>query len=129
MKELIIAVAASCAVAAATAGAAPVESPIEAPGPAGPLKGTLLTPDGARGPVILIIPGSGPTDRDGNSPAGVLAASYRLLAQGLAAHGVTSVRIDKRGMFGSSAATADANAVTIPDYVADVQAWTRVIRQ
>jgi pimeloyl-ACP methyl ester carboxylesterase len=130
MKDLIIAVTASCGVAAAAAaGAAPVESPIEAPGPAAALKGTLLTPDNTRGPVILIIPGSGPTDRDGNSPAGILAASYRLLAEGLAAHGVTSVRIDKRGMFGSTAATADANAVTIPDYVADVQAWTRVIRQ
>jgi pimeloyl-ACP methyl ester carboxylesterase len=128
MKDLIIALAASCAVAAG-APAAPVESPIEAPGPAGPLRGTLLTPDGARGPAILIIPGSGPTDRDGNSPAGILAASYRLLAEGLAAHGVMSVRIDKRGMFGSTAAAADANAVTIPDYVADVQAWTRVIRQ
>ena len=144
MQDQIIAVAASCAVAvaascalavaascavAARAPAAPVESPIEAAGPVGPLRGTLLTPDGARGPVILIIPGSGPTDRDGNSPAGILAASYRLLAQGLAAHGVTSVRIDKRGMFGSTAAVADGNAVTIPDYVADVQAWTRVIRQ
>jgi uncharacterized protein len=127
MNDLMIAVAASCAVATGTL-AAPVESPIEAPGPAGPLRGTLLSPDSARGPVILIIPGSGPTDRDGNSPAGILAASYRLLAEGLAAHGVTSVRIDKRGMFGSTAA-ADANAVTIPDYVADVQAWTRVIRQ
>jgi pimeloyl-ACP methyl ester carboxylesterase len=128
MKGLMIAVAASCAVAAG-AQSAPVESPIEAPGPSGPLKGTLLAPGGARGPVILIIPGSGPTDRDGNSPAGILAASYRLLAEGLAAHGVTSVRIDKRGMFGSSAATADANNVTIPDYVSDVQAWTRVIRE
>ncbi len=128
MKELIVAVAASCGVAAAAA-AAPLESSIEAPGPAASLKGTILTPEGGRGPVILIIPGSGPTDRDGNSPAGVLAAPYRLLAEGLGAHGVTSVRIDKRGMFGSSAAIADANAVSIPDYVADVQAWTRVIRE
>jgi uncharacterized protein len=128
MKNLIVVIAASCGVAAA-ALAAPMESPIEAPGPAGALQGTLLTPDSARGPVILIIPGSGQTDRDGNSPAGILAASYRLLAEGLAAHGATSVRIDKRGMFGSTAAAADANAVTIPDYVADVQAWTRVIRQ
>jgi uncharacterized protein len=128
MKDLLMAVAASCGVAA-VALAAPVESPIEAPGPAGALQGTLMTADSGHGPVILIIPGSGPTDRDGNSPAGVLAAPYRLLAEALAAHGITSVRIDKRGMFGSSAAVADANAVTIPDYVADVQAWTRVIRQ
>jgi hypothetical protein len=130
MKDILIAVAASCGVAAAaTAGATPVDSPIEAPGPSGPLKGTLLTPDGGHGPVVLIIPGSGPTDRDGNNPAGVLAAPYRLLAEGLAAQGVTSVRIDKRGMFGSAAATADANVVTIPDYVVDVQAWSRVIRE
>ena len=144
MKNTFIAVAASCGVAATTAaavpaatgpagtarsGAAPAESIIEAPGPSGPLQGTLLTPGAGQGPVVLIIPGSGPTDRDGNNPKGVLAASYRLLAEGLAAHGVTSVRIDKRGMFGSSTAIADANAVTIPDYVADVQSWTRVIRE
>jgi hypothetical protein len=130
MKDLLIAVAATCgAVTAAAAGTAPVESSIEAPGPDGPLKGTLLSPAAGSGIVVLIIPGSGPTDRDGNSRLGVLAAPYRLLAEGLAAHGVATVRIDKRGMFGSSAATAHADAVTIPDYVADVQAWTRVIRE
>lgn len=129
MRDLMIAVAASCGVAAGSAAAAPVESSIEAPGPAGALQGTLMSPGAAHGPVVLIIPGSGPTDRDGNSPAGLLAAPYRLLAEGLAAQGITSARIDKRGMFGSAAAIADANAVTIPDYVADVQAWTRVIRQ
>jgi pimeloyl-ACP methyl ester carboxylesterase len=125
-----MALAASCGVAAAAPAASnPVETPIEAPGPSGPLKGTMLAPEAGGGPVVLIIPGSGPTDRDGNSPAGITAASYRLLAEGLAAHGVTSVRIDKRGMFGSTAATPDANAVTIDDYAADVQAWTRIIRQ
>ena len=136
MKEIMIALAASCTVAAAAAanaGAAaaasnPVETLIEAPGPSGSLKGTMLAPAAGGGPAVLIIPGSGPTDRDGNSPAGIAAASYRLIAEGLAAHGVTSVRIDKRGMFGSTAATPDANAVTINDYVTDVQAWSRVIR-
>ena len=37
----------------------------------------------------------------------------RLLAEALASKGVSSVRIDKRGMFGSKAAVADANKVTI----------------
>jgi uncharacterized protein len=127
MKDLLIAVAASCGVAAAAA--APIETFIEAPGPSGALKGTMLTPVPGAGPVVLIIPGSGPTDRDGNNPAGISAASYRLLAEGLASHGVTSVRIDKRGMFGSAAAIPDANAVTIEDYVTDVRAWGRVIRE
>jgi hypothetical protein len=110
-------------------GAAPTETAVEAPGPSGPLKGTMLSPSTERTAAILIIPGSGPTDRDGNNPAGILAAPYRLLAEGLVARGVTTVRIDKRGLAGSVGATPDGNAVTITDYVADVHAWTTVIRQ
>ena len=102
--------------------------PIEASGPKGPLAGTLLRAASTRGPVALIIPGSGPTDRDGNSPLGVRAASYRLLAEGLFAQGITTVRIDKRGMFGSAAAVSDPNAVIIADYVADTEAWVNAIR-
>ncbi|WP_372426147.1 alpha/beta hydrolase [Salinarimonas chemoclinalis] len=75
-----------------------------------------------------MIPGSGPTDRDGNSPLGVRAAPYRLLAEGLADRGIGSVRIDKRGLFGSRDAVVDANAVTIEDYVHDVDAWVEAIR-
>ncbi|MBL0935419.1 MAG: alpha/beta fold hydrolase [Rhizobiaceae bacterium] len=102
-------------------------SEIEAAGPDGPLKGTMILP-AANAPVVLIIPGSGPTDRDGNSPLGVNAGSYRLLAEELASNGVGSVRIDKRGMFGSDGAVTDANAVTIDDYVRDVDAWTKAVR-
>jgi uncharacterized protein len=114
---------------APAAGAAPAETFVEAPGPIGALKGTMLAPADGRGPVVLIIPGSGPIDRDGNSPVGVLAAPYRLLGEGLVARGVTTVRIDKRGFAGSAGATPDGNAVTIPDYVTDVNAWISVIRQ
>lgn len=115
-------------VAAALATAAPVESFVEAPGPEGPLKGTMLRPGSGAGPMALIIPGSGPTDRDGNSPLGIKASTYRLLADALAQRGIGSVRIDKRGMFASAAAVKDANAVTISDYAADVHAWVRVVR-
>ena len=108
------------------AGAA-VEKPMTSPGPEGPLAGTLL--DAGKGaPVVLIIPGSGPTDRDGNSPLGITAASYRLLAEGLAERGISSVRADKRGMFGSKAAAADANKVTIAAYAADAHSWVKSAR-
>lgn len=100
----------------------------EAPGPQGPLAGAILRPSNEHGPVAVIIPGSGPTDRDGNSPLGVRAASYRMLAQGLAAKGITTVRIDKRGMFGSAGAVDDANAVKISDYVADTASWVKAVR-
>jgi uncharacterized protein len=113
--------------AAALIFAAPSERPLTAPGPLAPLAGTLL--DAGKGaPVVVIIPGSGPTDRDGNNPLGVTAAPYRLLAQGLAARGVSSVRIDKRGMFGSKSAIANANQVTIADYAADAHAWAKAAR-
>lgn len=115
--------------AAVMAHANPVETSVEAAGPAGALKGTMLSAASPRSPVALLIPGSGPTDRDGNNPLGVRASTYRLLAEDLAARGVTTVRIDKRGMFGSAVAVPDANAVTIADYVADVQSWSAVLRK
>lgn len=108
--------------------AAVVAAPITAAGPKGDLAGTYLNA-GPAAPVVLIIPGSGPTDRDGNNPLGVTAASYRLLAEALAARGVSTVRIDKRGMFGSKAAIADANAVTIADYATDAHSWVDSIRK
>lgn len=119
---LLLALAASPATAQT-----PPEREIAAPGPKGPLAGTLIPP--ARGkPVVLMLPGSGPTDRDGNNRLGVQAGSTRLLAQALAVRGIGSVRIDKRGLFGSAAAISDPNAVTIADYADDVHQWVRVIR-
>lgn len=112
---------------AAALAAAPAGEAMEAAGPSGRLSGTLVRPAG-KGPALLIIPGSGPTDRDGNSPLGVKASTYRLLAEGLAGQGVATVRIDKRGMFASAGAAVDANAVTIPDYVADTGAWLKAVR-
>ena len=102
--------------------------PITAPGPEGPLAGTYLNA-GAHAPVVLMIPGSGPTDRDGNNPLGVSAAPYRLLAEALAEKGVSTVRIDKRGLFGSKGAVADPNKVTIGDYATDTHNWVAAIRK
>lgn len=107
----------------------PLETPIEARGPSGPLKGVLIVPaDAAAPPVVLIIPGSGATDRDGDNPKGLKARPYRLLAEALAANGVASIRFDKRGMFESAGATQDANAVTLSDYEEDVRSWMATAR-
>ena len=89
----------------------------------GSLEGTLLGEPGEGKPLVLIIPGSGPTDRDGNNPLGVKASPYRLLAEDLEARGIASVRVDKRGMFASASATPDANDVTVDAYADDVEAW------
>jgi pimeloyl-ACP methyl ester carboxylesterase len=121
MKPAAFGLAAALAI---TASAMAAETQVSVEGPSGVLKGTLSSPDGGpRAPVAIIIPGSGPTDRDGNNPLGVTAASYRLLAEALAAKGVSTIRIDKRGMFGSSAAAADTDNVRMSDHAADVRAW------
>jgi uncharacterized protein len=104
-------------------------SNIEAPGPSGPLKGLMLSPEksGAK-TVVLIIPGSGPTDFDGNGPF-IKASTYKLMAEELEQGGITSLRLDKRGMFSSSAAIPDANSVSMADYAQDVHVWIDVIKK
>lgn len=109
--------------------AEPVETRMTVPGPEGPLAGTLLAPASETGAAALILPGSGPTDRDGNNAFGMKAATYALLAQGLVDHGVATLRIDKRGLFGSARAIRNANAVTVADYVADAELWADALRR
>jgi hypothetical protein len=68
-----------------------------------PLHAALRIPGGfASGPAVLIIAGSGPTDRNGNSTLpGVQPDTYRLIAEGLAAEGIASLRFDKRAIAAS----------------------------
>lgn len=93
---------------------------ITAEGPEGPLAGTLETP-GQASAVALILPGSGPTDRNGNGPM-FRSDAYRMLAEALAEEGIATARIDKRGLAGSHAA-GDGNNVSFADYVTDTLAW------
>ncbi|MEL7691621.1 alpha/beta hydrolase [Citromicrobium bathyomarinum] len=97
------------------------------PGLHGDLAGSIAGTLAEGTPAILIVPGSGPTDRDGNSPLGIAAQSYKLLADALAQRGIASVRIDKRGMFGSAGAVPDANDVIVGDYVSDIESWAETI--
>lgn len=63
------------------------------------LEGTLTLPDGATKPVpvVLLIAGSGPTDRDCNSASGLKSDAFRMLADSLAQQGIAVARYDKRG--------------------------------
>lgn len=106
--------------------AAPVSTEVALPSQPAPLHGTLLTPpDLVAAPVAVavILPGSGPTDRDGNSPMGVAAGTYRLLAEGLADQGIATLRIDKRGIAASAAAGPAEADLRFDAYVADARAW------
>lgn len=103
--------------------AGPVSTPVTLPAEPAPLHGTLLTPEGETRAAAVILPGSGPTDRDGNSPLGIAAASYRLLAEGLGERGVATVRIDKRGVAASAAAGLSEADLRFSHYVDDARAW------
>lgn len=92
----------------------------------GTLHGTLLLPTGVRTPlpVALIIAGSGPTDRDGNSP--MLPGknnSLRMVAEALATSGVASLRTDKRGIGASVGAMTSESSLLFTTYVDDAAAW------
>ena len=112
----------SLAVALAALTTAPVSTEIVLPSQPAPLHGTLLTPPGASA-VAVILPGSGPTDRDGNSPMGVAAGTYRLLAEGLADQGIATLRIDKRGIAARAAAGPAEAYLRFDAYAADARAW------
>jgi uncharacterized protein len=108
--------------------------------PTGTLYGTLEWPHATSPvPVILIIAGSGPTDRDGNSPLLKGANnSLKLLAEGLAAQGIASVRYDKRGVgeTGKMMQLAAEKAKTVlreedlrfETYIDDAVSWGKRLR-
>lgn len=91
------------------------------------LYGSLLIPGHkVKPPVILLISGSGPTDRDGNSPA--LKGkndSLKMLAEELAIAGFATVRYDKRGIGESFAAGKSEEELRFQTYVADALAWVK----
>lgn len=95
----------------------------------GELFGSLLLPKSDTPvPVVLIISGSGPTDRDGNNPDGGRNDSLKRLAWVLATHNIASVRYDKRGVAASLAATPDERNLTLEAYVSDAQAWGQKLK-
>jgi len=93
--------------------------------PTGVLHGTLTLPPGASKPsVVLMISGSGPTDRDGNTS--LVAGkndSLKLLAAALRDIGVASVRYDKRGVAASASAARDESSLRLEDYGQDAASW------
>jgi uncharacterized protein len=95
----------------------------------GTLYGTLATPGRAPAPVVLIIAGSGPTDRDGNSRLGVNGDTYKLLAADLSQRGVASVRYDKRGIGASAAALTSESDLTFETYIGDAAGWANLLHR
>ncbi len=80
-------------------GAQAADQEVSIPAGKGELHGSLRMPASfTKGPAVLMIAGSGPTDRNGDSSLpSVKPGSFRLLADALEAAGIPTLRYDKRG--------------------------------
>ncbi|HEV7424873.1 MAG TPA: alpha/beta fold hydrolase [Thermoanaerobaculia bacterium] len=121
---LMLALIASTSVAQEppTVAAAPIDKTLHS---------TLLSPKDTtkRMLVVLMISGSGPTDRNGNSP--MLPGknnSLLMLAEGLASNGIASLRYDKRGVAESAGAMVAEADLRFETYVDDAISWCEQLR-
>jgi pimeloyl-ACP methyl ester carboxylesterase len=105
------------------------ESEIILKTPTGDIYGTLTTPVNINeSPVVLIIAGSGPTDRDCNSPMGIKTNAYRMLAESFAANGISTLRFDKRGIAKSKAAMISESDIRFDNYINDAIGWIDMLK-
>lgn len=94
---------------------------------AGTLYGVVTVPKGASAaPGIILIPGSGAPDLNGDAPPVLRNHIYQQLAYALTCHGYAVLRYDKRGVGKSTGA---ANDTTIQDYRSDVIALAGALRK
>jgi len=90
----------------------------------GPIKGTLTSPlnPSKKLPLVILIAGSGPTDRDGNNPM-MKNNSLKLLAEALSAKGIAVLRYDKRLIAKSQVPDLKEADLRFDTYINDVSDW------
>ena len=92
------------------------------------IQGTLLLPESHQRPnLVLIIPGSGPTDRNGNQPM-MSNNSLKYLAQGLQQRGIASFRYDKRVIPLMRQGDFQEQEVQFNDFIEDARQVLRFFR-
>ena len=94
----------------------------------GEIYGTLLVPERDKTvPVVLIISGSGPTDRNGNNPM-MTNNSLKMTAEALRDEEIASLRYDKRGVAKSERAGADESKLRFENYIDDAAGWIKMLK-
>lgn len=93
------------------------------------IKGTLSVPNGVTPvPVVLLIAGSGPTDRNGNSQLLNGKSDYFLqISDSLKLKNIAVLRYDKRGV-GQSTTTKAINDVVFDDMIDDAVALIKMLK-
>ncbi len=83
--------------------------------------GTLLSKNNTQS-LAIIIAGSGPTDRDGNSGLSITKTNqYKMLAHALDTQNIASFRFDKRGVGKSNLGSNGESNLVFEDYVKDAE--------
>ena len=72
--------------------------------------------------LVILVAGSGPTDRNGNQPQGG-AATLRMLADSLEKHGVSTFRYDKRNIGKSAFSDLQEENLRFDTIVQDLVRW------
>lgn len=85
------------------------------------IKGNLLTPTTGSKTLLILIAGSGPTNRNGNQP-GVVTNCYKFLGQQLAQNGIAFFSYDKRIIAQMINKTVDESSLRFEDMVTDAVA-------
>ncbi|WP_277587319.1 alpha/beta hydrolase family protein [Psychrobacillus antarcticus] len=93
----------------------------------GAMSGQLEIPRGEGPfPLMVIIAGSGPTDRNGNS---ILLPgkndSLKMLAEDLAVNGVATIRYDKRGVGQNDSLAGKEEDMRFDQYIEDAAGWVQ----
>lgn len=92
------------------------------------LYGTLTMPKGNPKPnVVLIIAGSGATDRNCNQK-GMQTDAFKMLADSLQKEGIASVRFDKRGVGESQAAAALGADISLDVFINDALLFVKKMK-
>lgn len=77
-------------------------------------------------PVAILIAGSGPTDKDGNSlTLNGKNNNLKMLAEELKAEGIAVIRYDKRAIGDNRSLAVEESNLRFDDYVQDAAAWVR----
>lgn len=100
------------------------EEEVELKAPHCTLKGTLTTPTATTDSttLIILIAGSGPTDRNGNNPQ-MTNNSLKMLSDMFVESGYACLRYDKRAIAASELESLQPNGISFEDFINDAIGW------
>lgn len=94
----------------------------------GTISATIDMPVEGSDTAVLIVAGSGPTDRNGNSGAGLNTFCYKMMSESLVEGGYAVMRYDKRGIGGSPIPAEDVPNLVFEDFIDDARTCVEYLR-